>query len=156
MECAIILGMARKDKLQQATLLFSVIYSFDIPGDMSVNSCKPPKPHLWDMTESGPSEFEMDTPWKHRKYCAILTKDEFKEFMRHCDLETDSTETMGSIGAPGFGFGWAPAISCNYNGSDAYANAYVTPVPNKRMDREDYQDYDRDFERVKRAMLATF
>jgi hypothetical protein len=36
---------------------------------------------------------------------------------------------MGSIGAPGFGFGWAPAISFNYSNYDVHANAYVTPIP---------------------------
>jgi hypothetical protein len=151
--------MTRKDKLQQATLLFSVIYSFDIPSNISVNAYKPPKPHLWELTESGPSEFDTDTPWKHRKYCALLTKDEFKEFMHHCNLRADSVETMGSIGAPGFGDNWAPAISCacyDYGYDDSFATAYVTPIPNKRIDQADYQSYDRDFKRVKRAMLAMF
>jgi len=36
---------------------------------------------------------------------------------------------MGSIGAPGFGFGWAPAISFNSDHEDCISNAYVTPIP---------------------------
>jgi hypothetical protein len=34
---------------------------------------------------------------------------------------------MGSLGAPGYGFGWAPAIAYENDASDAYQSAYVTP-----------------------------
>ena len=32
-------------------------------------------------------------------------------YREHCGLAAEDTETMGSMGAPGFDFGWAPAIS---------------------------------------------
>jgi hypothetical protein len=107
---------------------FSVIYSFDVPADLSVNQYKPPKWRRWDLTECGTSE--NDDGGKHRKYCALLTQEQFDDFVAHCDLYAERCRTMGSLGAPGFGFGWSPAVSfCSDNG--IYANAYVTPVGSK-------------------------
>ena len=68
------------------------------------------------MTE-GDGQYEygyLEGDWekgKHRKWCAMLTKAQFTEFVRATGLVAESTETLGSIGAPGFGFGWSPAIS---------------------------------------------
>lgn len=114
---------------------YSVIYDFDIASDQRVARWKPPARQLrkvWTMTER--DDFNGDLAYaklpKHRKYCAMLTPDEFDAFVRHCGLVADTIETMGSIGAPGFGFGWAPAIC--FNCDDNYAgtaNAYVTPIP---------------------------
>ncbi|MFA5234797.1 MAG: hypothetical protein WC390_10390 [Sulfurimonas sp.] len=36
---------------------------------------------------------------------------------------------MGSLGAPGFGFGWAPAVPFQSDDCDAIQSAYVTPIP---------------------------
>jgi hypothetical protein len=117
-------------------MLFSVIYSFDTPGDESVNQYYPQDwRKLWDLTECDLAEYDYHLPLyerpKHRKIVALLTKDEFVSFVADCGLTASSCETMGSLGAPGFGFGWAPAISfeLEYDGHmQGYANAYVTPV----------------------------
>jgi hypothetical protein len=59
---------------------------------------------------------------------------------------------MGSIGAPGFGFGWAPAISFTGDEQDAIQSAFVTPLPEVEKDSFD----DRDWERVREAVLAVY
>jgi hypothetical protein len=59
---------------------------------------------------------------------------------------------MGSLGAPGFGFGWAPAISFRSDDPDAIQNAYVTPIP--EVERESCDE--RDWQRVRGAVLAVY
>ena len=119
-------------------MLFSVIYSFDCPPHLSVDWYYPTDwRKLWDLTECEFSEFDeaeglpVTERYKHRKVVALLTKEQFLDFVADCNLYAQDVETMGSIGAPGFGFGWAPAISFEnddmYNGG--WANAYVTPIP---------------------------
>ena len=89
---------------------------------------------LWDETEDD-DNYEygyLEGRWEgghHRKWCAILDREQFEEFVDRCGLIAESTETMGSLGAPGFGFGWAPAISFNSDDPDAIQCAYVTPIP---------------------------
>ena len=69
---------------------------------------------------------------------------------------------MGSIGAPGFGMGWAPAIS--FNGESLYdnaiQNAYVTPIPMAKK-LEDLETLDRpfterDWERVRNVIVKKY
>lgn len=98
-------------------MLFSVIYSADVPAGVSIRDYAPPKVRrLWDMTENGPSEYSyLEGRWekrsKHRKWVALLDRQQFDEFVSTLGLYADDVETMGSLGAPGFGFGWSPAIS---------------------------------------------
>ncbi len=90
---------------------------------------------------------------KHRKWCGLLTKEQFEGFVNSTGLIADSTETMGSIGAPGFGFGWSPAISFRDDGQErAILPAYVTPIPEVKKERSD----ERDWQRVRRAVLSVF
>ena len=90
---------------------------------------------------------------KHRKWCGVLTKDQFNEFVQSTGLFADSTQTMGSLGAPGFGFGWSPAISFRDDGGRrAVLNAYVTPIPETSKESLD----ERDWKRVRRAVLNIF
>jgi len=111
---------------------FSVIYSVDCPEDVDVTDFASPDLDLWDETE-GNEQYEysyLEGQWEngtHRKWCAILDREQFDEFVERCGLFAERCETMGSIGAPGFGFGWAPAISFNGDQEDCIANAYVTP-----------------------------
>lgn len=63
---------------------------------------------------------------------------------------------MGSLGAPGFGFGWAPAICFELEGGNWWEQAYVTPLPEvKRRDPEKGMT-ERDWERVKAAVLSMY
>ena len=136
---------------------FSVIYSVDVPNDADVLDYAPPNVADWDETEDDDNyEFGyLEGCWEgghHRKWCAILTRDQFEEFVDRCGLTAESTETMGSLGAPGFGFGWAPAISFNSDDPDAILNAYVTPIPETNKGHCD----EHDWQRVRGAVLAVY
>jgi hypothetical protein len=140
-------------------MLFSVIYSVDCPRSESISRFQPPQLRkLWDRTE-GDGQYEysyLEGNWekgKHRKWCSLLSREQFDRFINSTGLVADSTETMGSLGAPGFGFGWSPAISFRDDGSErAILSAYVTPIPETRKERFD----ERDWRRVRRAMLRVF
>jgi hypothetical protein len=139
-------------------MLFSVIYSVDVPADTDVLTYAPPHvDELWDETE-GDSQYDLsylEGEWEngsHRKWCAVLDREQFDEFVAHCGLVADSTETLGSIGAPGLGFGVSPAISFESGNPDALQNAYVTPLPEVRKKHATK----RDWKRVKRAVLAMY
>jgi hypothetical protein len=140
-------------------MLFSVIYSADVPEGVSIRDYAPPKARtLWDMTESGPSEFQyLEGRWekrsKHRKWTALLTREQFDDFVDALGLYAESTETMGSLGAPGFGFGWSPAISFTADHEDAILSAYVTPVP--EVEKKSGGD-ERDWQRVRKAVLSAY
>lgn len=139
-------------------MLFSVIYSADVPEGIDILDYAPPQcEKLWDETEDdGQYEYEyLEGEWEqghHRKWCAILNREQFEEFLDHCGLFAENVETMGSIGAPGFGFGWSPAISFRSVDTDAIQNAYVTPVPEVKRE----QCTDRDWERVRSAVLSVY
>jgi hypothetical protein len=136
---------------------FSVIYSVDVPADEDVLRYAPPNVSDWDQTE-GDEQYEygyLEGSWEnghHRKWAAILTREQFNDFVDHCGLSADSTPTMGSLGAPGFGYGWAPAISFNSDDPSAIQSAYVTPIPEVRKEHAD----ERDWGRVREAVLAVY
>lgn len=118
-------------------MLFSIIYEANWPIDThapltTVEEVAPPnRRRLWELTEARDEEayWDGETRMRHRKWAAVLTREQFDEFIRKTWLTADHTETMGSIGAPGFGFGWAPAVSFSYDSDGQSLNAYVTPVP---------------------------
>lgn len=139
-------------------MLFSIIYSADVPAEIDVLDYAPPQVNdLWDETE-GDGQYEygyLEGRWEeghHRKWCAVLDRDQFSEFVERCGLLAEDVQTMGSIGAPGFGFGWAPAISFRSDDPDAIQSAYVTPLPEVRKESLD----ERDWERVRGAVLAVY
>lgn len=145
-------------------MLFSVIYDFDCHMDRSVKTLLPPNRKLWQMTERSdgqPSEYCSDL-WdgkvKHRKLCAILSREQFKDFVHHIGLFAEDVETMGSLGAPGFGYGCAPAISFRADEYDAIVLAYVTPFPNWEPShrREDKDWQERCWNRIRCAVITTF
>lgn len=72
--------------------------------------------------------------------------------MSKLGLVAEDVQTMGSLGAPGFGFGWAPAISFNGDDEDAILNAYVTPLP--EVEKEGFDE--RDWQRVREAVLNVY
>lgn len=128
---------------------FSVIYSVDVPADANVLDFAPPNLDLWDETEDD-RQYDYDYLegiWEgghHRKWVAILNRQQFDEFVSHCGLFAERTETLGSLGAPGFDFGWSPAISFRSDSSDAIQSAYVTPVSKG------------EWKRVREAVLAIY
>jgi hypothetical protein len=137
---------------------FSVIYSVDTPADVDVLDYAPPQvEELWDATE-GDNQYEysyLEGRWEeghHRKWCAILDREQFDEFVERCGLIAEDVQTLGSLGALGFGFGWAPAISFRSDDPDAIQSAYVTPLPETRREALD----ERDWERVRSAVLSVY
>lgn len=137
---------------------FSVIYSADTPEDVDVLDFAPPQVEdIWDETEDdGQYEYGyLEGRWEggsHRKWCGVLTHEQFDAFIRKCGLFAEDVETMGAIGTPGCGFGWAPAISFRSDDSDAIQSAYVTPLP--EVEKKHFDD--RDWDRVRSAMLAVY
>ena len=59
---------------------------------------------------------------------------------------------MGSLGAPGFGFGWSPAISFRSDDCDAIQSAYVTPILEVKKQHGD----ERDWKRIREAVLSLY
>lgn len=154
---ALAVGAANRSSGETA-MQFSIIYSVDVPVDVDVFDFAPPQvDELWDETEDD-DQYEYNylegcwTDGHHRKWCALLNRKQFDEFTQHCGLFAERCETMGSIGAPGFGFGWAPAISFNADNPDAIQSAYVTPLPETRKEALD----EHDWERVRGAVLAVY
>ena len=135
---------------------FSVIYEFDISASDSVRHYMPKNRKLWQITESHETEYgEIFPHGKHRKVCAWLTKEQFKRWLEDSILHVEECETMGSLGAPGFGFGWSPAIAYTSDVPDAIASAYVTPVPTKHDGSPIRANgvKNRDWKRIQRAMF---
>lgn len=139
-------------------MLFSIIYSVDVPEGVDLSDYTPPQvEELWDETEDD-SSYEygyLEGCWEngqHRKWCAILSREQFDEFVEQVGLIAEDVETMGSLGAPGFEFGWAPAVSFRSDDPDAIQSAYVTPIPETTRPRSD----ERDWERVRGAVLAVY
>lgn len=134
---------------------FSVIYSVDVPQGTSIKHYAPPQVRQWNLTE-GNDQYEygyLEGRWekgKHRKWTALLTRKQFNAFVNKLGLYAERTETMGSLGAPGLGFGWSPAISFTGDHEDAIVNAYVTPIPETKKAGGD----ERDWERVRGAVLS--
>lgn len=140
-------------------MLFSIIYSVDVPeGENVLRFAPPDMADLWQETESddcyeyGYLGDEWGENGHHRKWCGILDRDQFEHFLNETGLFAENVQTMGSIGAPGFGYGWAPAISFRSDDPDAILSAYVTPLPETRKEGGDERDWDR----VRSAVLAVY
>jgi hypothetical protein len=151
-------------------MLFSVIYSVDVPSDTSIRRFNPPAQQLrrlWQLTE-GDGQYDYDylegcwTKGKHRKWCALLTRKQFDEFVQHCGLAAEDVQTLGSLGAPGFGYGLSPAISFIGDSPNAIQSAYVTPIPRcktlkdfeTKSPKRPYGEVD--WERVRRVVIAAY
>jgi hypothetical protein len=80
------------------------------------------------------------------------SREQFDHFVKRCGLVAERCETCGSIGAPGFGHGWAPAISFRSDNPDAIQNAYVSPLPEtSKLDGDE-----DDWRRVRKAVLSVY
>lgn len=140
---------------------FSVIYEVDLPRSRRFGNTRP-RGRQWAQTEGDEcAEYaHLGPEWqnhKHRKLCAVLTKEEFVEFLGDTDLWFENVETMGSLGAPGFGCGWAPAFAFRGGGyyDDAIQSAYVTPIPEPvRGDGTSVSEARQDaaWERIRKAL----
>jgi len=114
---------------------FSIIYGIDTASRQSLEPYTPPDyaKLRWSCTERGPTEFDyLGGSWRHgrhRKHCNILNFEQFCDFLDHVGLVVEQCHTMGSLGAPGFGISWAPAVPFRGDDESAIQSAYVTPIP---------------------------
>jgi hypothetical protein len=142
-------------------MLFSIIYEFDIPMSASVRAFAPSQRKLFDLTEQSDGEPSdwceelFDGKCKHRKFCAVLTRQQFDRFIQDTGLHAESVETMGSLGAPGLGWGLSPAISFRNDDPNAIQSAYVTPIPEVEK-KSGAADREESWQRVRRAVLALY
>ena len=119
-------------------MLFSVIYSVDVPRDVSIQGFLPRRSvrRYMDCTE-GDEEYDYDylegcwEKGKHRKLVGLLLRPHFEALIEDLGLYAEDVETMGSLGAPGlFPEVWcAPAICFNGEDPSCIQNMYVTPIP---------------------------
>jgi hypothetical protein len=141
---------------------FSIIYSVDVPRDTSIIQFLPRKRRHFEMTE-GDEQYDygyLEGSWtkgKHRKLCAVLNRQQFEDFLFETGLFPEDVETMGSIGAPGLGFGLSPAISFRNDDPEAIQSAYVTPLPLWNWKQEDSESFDeRDWQRIRNTVIRTY
>lgn len=134
---------------------FAVIYSVDVPCDGQVLDYAPPQvADLWQQTEDDRCyEYGyLEGCWEeghHRKWFAMLDREQFNRFVDHCGLVAEDVRTMGSLG---IGPCIQPAIAFNGDDPDAIQSAYVTPLPETRK-----QDWDeRDWERLRAAVIRQY
>lgn len=138
-------------------MIFSVIFSVDAPACVDIDRYTPPQSELWEQTE-GDEGYEygyMEGSWTegfHRKFCALLNRQQFDAFISKLGLYAEDVHTLGSIGAPGCGFGCSPAISFTADDPDALLSAYVTPLPEVEKESCDERDWDR----VRAAVLSVY
>ena len=139
---------------------YSVILSFDLPP--LLDGKKRPIPKClrfyrpWYKTEDDEQGDDYGVNWRHRKWCAWLTQAQFDKVVSDFGMSAEHCETMGSLGAPGFGIGIVPAISFNNEmlySDDPIMNMYVTPVP-VRVSKETLTE--RDWQRIRRAILHIY
>ncbi len=120
-----------------AKMGYSIIFTLDMPRTERIGRYMPERRIRRKLYQTeGDDQYEYGylggdyKHGKHRKLCGILTSEEFQTFVHDTGLAAQDIETMGSLGAPGFGFGWAPAISFTAEAVEpAFVDAYVTPLP---------------------------
>ena len=140
---------------------FSIIYEYECGMDTSIKEYAPSQPHLFTMTEEsngGPSEWCSEL-WggksKQRKVCGVLTRTQFERFLDDTGLFAEDVETLGSLGAPGFEFGLAPAISFRGDDPEAIQSAYVTPFPSFAPSTW-ASNTEKNWQRIRRAVIALY
>lgn len=149
---------------------FGIILEANVLRDGWPSFLEPPQCGEWDQTEGDESwdynylaeESEPDdpasSPWyngHHRKWCALLDKDEFLAFIDEWCLSFEA-DTMGALGGPtpdGYTLGWMPALAFGLSDTDCWVSAYVTPYPEPVRAREGGFT-ERDWDRVARILRA--
>ena len=141
------------------TIQFYVIYSFDCPRDISVNTLKPPAIHNWALTEKD-EEFEFDYlggDWKngkHRKYVTkkLLSKKQFDAFINETGLKMEDIETMGSLTME---LGHIPAFSFKTDDYNYICSAYVTPFLPKQIEGKEIGT-EEEWNQLKELLLENY
>jgi hypothetical protein len=111
---------------------FGVIHTVMVPAGESVSDYYPWRwsktKKLWNLTEMGREPIGDGEKWHQRKWCALLTEEQFNEYVDRCSMFAESTPTMGAIGGPANPYGWAPAVSFRADRDrEGFEDAYVSP-----------------------------
>ena len=135
-----------------------VSYPGPTPGELSPRKVLTlSKRGVWTKTEGGTCDDWGDglVSW-HAKWCGLLTKPQFKEFVDRYGFEARSMcDTMGAFGMPGVEpwYGCAPAWSIETREDETIVNAYVTPWPTiKKV--TGVADREENWERIKDALRS--
>ena len=157
---------------------FGVIYSATVFGDAlspyaedrnrtSIRELSPDvlgHKKTWTRTEAGKEAVAGDYPddlpvQAHGKWCALLTKPQFRDFVRKFGFDYRSRcNTMGAIGMPGSpnGYECMPAWSFDSNVyQDCLVNVYVTPYPDVKV-KAGTSCTEKNIERILSAMAELF
>jgi len=145
---------------------FGVVYSVDVPEDEDIDWHLPPvneRNELW-LTTEGDECYDYDylggiwSKGEHRKMLAVLTKGEFERFLADEELFAEDVRTGGSLGVPWANpwYGLAPAVSFTSDACGAIKNAYVTPLPGIAGHDNEKPYTERDWERVRAAVIAAY
>ena len=146
---------------------FYIIYDFDTCGQWESVAYYQPRRSilrklvLTERTDAfGESEYaylsedeDPDSWWggKHRKYCGMLTREEFEDFLDDTGLHFETENTGGSLTEMGF----MPAIAFNGYAHNAIQSAYVTPFPDVE-DEPTNLVFARNYERICKAMESLY
>lgn len=141
-------------------MLYSVVYSVDCPKGISIAQFLPTQRKLFKTTEDDDSRGYgyLGGEWekgKHRKLCALLNRKQFERFLDDTGMKSEDVETMGTLGAPGFGIGLVPAIAFIGDTPESIQCAYVTPVPDKEPPNDEERQY-RIWRRLRRAIIKLY
>ena len=155
---------------------FGVIYSATLFGDplspysadRNRHSIKELSPNVlkhrrtWTRTEAGKKCVQDDYSLPvqgHGKWCALLTKQQFSEFVQQFGFTHRSRcNTMGAIGMPGSpnGYECMPAWSFDaVEWKDCIVNVYVTPYPDVKV-RSGTSCSNKNIKRILAAMAELF
>lgn len=145
---------------------FSVVYSFDLPANVSVKNWQPPhhRSGLWDWTE-GNEFYAFDyladrgdddqlRNGKHRSYWGILTREQLDEFVAACGLTMTEAKPVYPRRVRLPELRWAPTFVFRYElqghmNEPIHAEALVTPIPETTR-------RPRRMERIAQAMFSVY
>ena len=164
-------------------MLFSVIYSADVPSSEDIGRYMPARPvrrlmrktegnegyeygYLADEAVKGSIHYSRVHRWahgKHRKLIAIFTKRQFETFISQVGLTCTQDKTCGMLGGA-HGYGWLPALNFRLDAEDyedVIGSCYVCPLPELPLRAEgqrleDVPFTDDDWRRVEAATIAVY
>lgn len=150
---------------------FYVIYSVDVPrNEGGLAAWRPPGwtrlrekqtrvTTPWTKTEGGDARGEyayLGDEWGfgsvHAKWVGDVSRKEFDALVHQIDATMEDVHTGGSLTS----FGWLPAMSFTALDASAIVSMYVTPLPERGAPPTSEDDADRQWNRLRRAMLDVY
>jgi hypothetical protein len=154
--------LIEQSDLSSVEIQYGVIYSVDAEEINESDGPPTSQAKLWNLTEDNEESDYGIEGWQHKKWYALLTQDQFDEFVGHVSIYAQNVKTMGSLGAPspdGICFGISPAISFEDSRDDGICNAYVTPYVIKDLFANKELDVpcdELDWEALRKKMIEKY